>query len=172
MSEEFLKRYHAIVKTVMDASMDPVCIVDRQNQILHSNLPMRSFLGIRTRELGKKPVFCDLVKLSICEPGCQLRTVLDQGSVVRVDESPAARGTEKLRISLRAVPIYAGGERKTPVGALITLRDTTGEILLQAKYHKLLEMMAAKDTKVAGLEERIRALRTALRRARVNAVGS
>lgn len=171
MNSEFLKRFQAEMKPAFDASLDPVCIVNTSNQILFYNLAMKSFLGLRNRELGKKLVFCDLLKLSVCEPSCQVKHLLQTGMPIRIDESPAAKGRDKLRLSLRAVPILDPEAKLNtpPLGAVITLRDTTGEILLQAKYHKLLELMVEKDAKIADLDEKLQAMRTALRRARVDA---
>lgn len=171
MSADALKKYQQEVKPAVDASMDAVCIIDTEGKLVYYNLVMKSFLSLKNRELTKQPSLGDLLKLT-AEGSSQLRELFEKGTMVRLDESPASRGKEKVRISFRAVPLYdpAKSLKGAPIGALITLRDTTGEILLQAKYHKLLEMMMEKDSKIADLEDRLKALRSSLRKARVDTI--
>lgn len=170
MIEEKLKQILVEMKPALDSSMDCVCVVDIAGQVIYCNTPMRAFLGLRNRELGKKPVFCDLIKLSACDSACQIDQVIQTGAVVRLDESPASKGKDKLRVSLRALPLFDEDGSKR-IGAIITLRDTTGEVLLQAKYHKLLEIAVQKDAKIAELDEKIQALQLSMRKARVGVVG-
>lgn len=171
MSADSLKKYQSEIKPAVDASMDAICIVDASGKLVYHNMAMKSFLAVKSRELSEKPMIGDLLKLT-ADATAQFSDLFAKGIVVRLDETPASKGKEKVRVSLRAVPLYEHGKnpKGAPIGALITLRDTTGEILLQAKYHKLLEMMTEKDSKIADLEDRLKALRSSLRKARVETI--
>lgn len=142
MSDEKLKRVLELITPGLDASIDPVCVVDTANKILHLSASMKAFLSVRPRELSKGLVFCDLLKLSACESGCKILHTIKSGTNLRLDETPASRGDMKLRVVLKAVPLYDPEDKsETPIGAIISVRDTTGEILVQAKYHKLMQII-------------------------------
>src|SRR5262249_14453869 len=126
-------------------------------------------LGLTGQQLKKEPCFCELLKLAACEKTCQVLEVLHSGEALRLDEAPAVKGSEKLRILLKVVPLFESADRDNPpIGAFLTVLDTTGEVLLSAKYHKLIQVNADKDTKIAHLEEQVANLQSnlAARRAR------
>ena len=164
----------AIITTMqlpIDSSFDPICVVNEKNQIVYANLAMKSFLQLRKRDVDQHPVFCDLVKLSVCLKGCCVEEVLKTGNDYRIDQTPAAKGAEKFRVLFKVTPIRAGSGPDSAgslpiLGAIVSLRDTTGEILLQAKYHKMLQILGERDLKINALNERVEALRLALRRIR------
>lgn len=169
------ERYKPIVaslKSALEASLDCVCIVNTLNQIVYMNLPMKNFLGLRPRELEEGLVFCDTVKLAACKEHCQILDVLRTGTSLRLDEVPAEKRGQKFRLSMKVVPLYDGGATTgtRPIGALMSLRDSTGEILLQAKYHKTMEMLKEREDAISELEERIRTLQKTLRGARGGSV--
>src|SRR5689334_3670858 len=100
-------RLESLVKslwTVIDGSLDAVCVVDSSNRLVHLNLAMKHLLGLKARDLQANPVLCDHLKLVACEGGCLIEGLIKSGKAVRVDEGPAARGKEKVRISLKGVP--------------------------------------------------------------------
>lgn len=171
MMDEKLKRALAQFQPTVQASLDSICIINKKGQIVYLNLAMKTFLNLPARELKKLPVFCDVIKMAACERGCQINEVLNTGEALRLDEAPAMRGNEKMRVLLKVSPLYDPESPKDqgPVGAIMNLRDTTGEVLLQAKYHKLIQLIADKDAKIAALEERLNTLRDAMRKARHNA---
>ncbi|HUP57129.1 MAG TPA: PAS domain-containing protein, partial [Bdellovibrionota bacterium] len=161
-------------KPAIDACMDPICVVDAGNRIVYFNLPMRSLLGVRPRQVqDKKICFCDIVKLAVCKPSCQIMEVLESGGSARFDETPATRGEDKFRLTLKATAFNQPGTgKKGPImGAIISVRDVTGDFLVQAKYHKALQLLEQRDTRIAELEEKADTLRLALRRARENSFG-
>jgi hypothetical protein len=160
-----------LLKPALDASLDAIAIVDESNRIVYANVAMKNFLAVPARDFKKNPVFCDLVKFAACEKTCQMLHVIKSGEMVRLDETPAAKPNEKVRVLLKAVPLLNPEDpnASAPIGAIITVRDTTGEILLQAKYHKVMQLLGEKDTKINELMDRLNALRTALRRAREDA---
>lgn len=156
-----------IVKTLLpalEASLDPVCVVDHECRVVYMSQSMRSLLGVRPRDLAqKKPVFCDLITLTACKAKCRIEQVIQSGEAFRLDETPAVKGETKLRVGIKAAPLLPG-----KLGAVIHLRDTSAEILLQAKYHKSLQIIEEKDLMILQLEEKVQALQRTLR----NAAGS
>ncbi|MCM2323821.1 MAG: PAS domain-containing protein [Oligoflexia bacterium] len=171
-AQAMLKALIAAMKPALEASLDPVAVVDAQNRVAFCNAGMRSFLGLRGRDVSKAPVFCERVTLTDCEEGCKVLAAIQSGTAIRLDEIPAVRGGEKVRVSIAVVPFGAdaGAESGKAVGAVLTLRDSSAEIVLQAKYHKVLELLAVRDAKLAELEEANKTLKLALRKARVSAI--
>jgi transcriptional regulator with PAS, ATPase and Fis domain len=159
--------FRALIKSMNDAlesSLDAVCVVDRQNQIAWLNPPMRAVLKATARSLKDNRKFCDLLKLAACDKGCKIMHVMESAEKLRLDEAPAATATGKMRVLLQAVPLQLEGK---VVGAVINLRDTTGEILLQAKYHKSARMIEDLETQVQDLSEKFREMQERLRRAAI-----
>jgi PAS domain-containing protein len=163
-----LQQLLALLRPALDASLDPVCVVNPSGEIIYADAAMRALLGLRARDLKSRKVFCNLLQLSSCQSGCKILHVLKGGGVLRLDEVPGVRKGEKLRVSLKAVPLRVPGAAtgSAPVGAIVTVRDSTAEILLQAKYHKLLAVIQQKDRRIEELQERIEALQATLRHAR------
>jgi PAS domain S-box-containing protein len=151
--------------TTFDAVLDPLCVVNRENKIVHFNSAMKSFFGMTARELAKHHVFCDLLKLAACEKSCEVLKVIKSGKAVRLDETPASYKERKMRLLLKVVPLHDPRDpgKKAPIGAIITLRDSTAEILVQAKYQKLLQLLEEKDDKILQMEERMLSIRKAIR---------
>jgi hypothetical protein len=171
--EARLKKTLESILPNLTASLDCVCVVDKSNHIVHMNLAMKSFLGLRGGRSSKTPVFCDVLKLVACEKGCQILDAIDTGNTgntLRLDEAPATRGDAKLRVLVKVIPLHDVDEKvpSEPVGAMITLRDTTGEVILQAKYHKTMQLLSEKDSKIRALDDKITDLQAALRRARTS----
>jgi PAS domain-containing protein len=159
--------FRALLKPMTDAlecSLDAVCVVDPDGKIAYLNPQMRALLKVTARTLKQSQKFCDLIKLAACEKSCRIAHVIASGERVRLDEAPAACGGRKMRVMIQAVPLR--GEGKT-LGAVITLRDTTGEILLQAKYHKSARMIEDLETQVRDLTDKFREMQERLRRAAV-----
>lgn len=146
-----------------EAILDPFCLVNAQNHIIYANAAMKSLLNLRKREIDAKPIFCDLIKLSACKDGCEITKAINFGKALRLDEVPATRGESKMRIILRVIPLL---EKKGPAnrGAIITLRDTTADVVVQAKYHKLMEMIQGKNEKIEDLEYKLLELRAKVSR--------
>jgi hypothetical protein len=161
-----------LMKPALEATLDGVCVVDASGRIVWLNLAMKNALGVRGRMLEEGLSFCDHIKLQACHEGCQIERMLKQGRAVRFDDAPArrvgekasAKETEKMRIMLKATPIQ--GEGKKVIGGVIQFRDSTGEVLLQAKYHKLMLVVEEKDLEISALKRRVHTLMTSLRRAR------
>lgn len=156
------------LKPTLESSLDPVAILNSYQQIIYANLAMKNFLQLRARDLDAMPVFCNLVKLAACKDSCCIQQLMKSGKSVRLDEQPAQRGDEKLRILIKVVPVWEQGAAKyeDPTGAIITLRDSTAELILQAKYHKLKAVMDEKDAQVRELQGRVEEMQLILKKAR------
>lgn len=149
----------------LDASLDPTCVIDPDCRVVFMSQSMRTLLGVRPRDLAQKNlVFCDLIKLTACKDGCKIAQVIKTGEPFRLDETPASRGDTKLRVGIKVGALKTEGETAA-AGAVICLRDTTAEILLQAKYHKSLQIIEEKDLTILDLEEKVQALQRSLRNA-------
>lgn len=144
-AESKLKSRISQMRPALDACLDPVGVVNAQNQIVYSNLPMRSLLGLSGKDLKSQPKFSDRFKIAGFESKggqkCPVAAALSQEELIRLDEAPAVRqgskGAEKLRVVLKVVPFEVEGV----TAAVVVLRDTTAEVLLQAKYHKILQVL-------------------------------
>lgn len=152
---------------LLEASLDPVAVLDQQGEIVYMDLAMKSALGLRGRELRKRLVFWEQLKLGVDghESG-RLKDVLKKGESFRADDLPAQRKGENLRVSLKAVPVHAhypANPGDVPVGAIVTLRDTTAEIMLQGKYHKARELLRDATAELAELRPRVERLENTLR---------
>jgi|GEM_PF-1337927 len=159
------------LKPLLELSIDPVCVVNEKKEVVYMDLAMKSLLGLKGRELRKRMIFCDLLKLPICSPkangecrDCQIDKVIKKAHNIRIDEVPATRGTKKLRVSIKASAIHDAGGKV--IGAVISVRDTSGEVLLQAKYHKILDVLKVQEQQIHDLEEKVHSLYSSLRRAR------
>lgn len=129
------------MKPALEAVLDPLCVVNHKNEVIYANLAMKGLLGLTGKDLKEYPVFCDRVKLPACEKECQIQHAIDSQEMLRLDETPSTKitpkGHDKMRAIVKVVP-FTEDQLK---GAIITLRDTTGEVLLQAKYHKILQIL-------------------------------
>ena len=169
-NEEALKGFISYSRPALQAVLDGICVLDCQHRVVYCNLAMKSLFGLSARALAQKPDFCSLIELSGCRHDrgkCCLNPVLEKGEELVFAETPAVRDGEKVRISLHAVPVLSvGRDTETPLSAVVSLRDTTGEVLLQAKYHKLLELLEHKDEQLETVSTKLAELRERLVRAR------
>ena len=166
--DERIRAFHQAILPVFSSHVDPICIVDGSNKIVYQSLAMGSLLGIRRRDLARGAVFCDVVKLSVCQKGCEVLKAIRSGVPLRLDEAPARIGGNLCRLTVRVTPFREPSAPRSAdcIGAVITARDTTGDVLLLAKYHKLLSMVEQRDDRLAELEEEVQKLRGVLRRSR------
>ena len=154
------------VLPILDSSLDAVAVVDSTNGIYYANSAMKSLLKLRPTDLKLHKKFCDCITLSLCEKKCQIMLMLESGKSFRFDESPSTLpcgpDPAKLRVSIRGVAVNYGSENKKggAIGGVVTLRDTSAEILVQAKYHKLAQMVEERDAHI----EELRKLNAILRR--------
>jgi sensor histidine kinase regulating citrate/malate metabolism len=154
------------------SSLDAVCVVNERAEIVHMNRAAKALLGLRKSSSQKKPVFCGLLKLAACAGGCQIEKAIRKAQPFRLDEAPAALGDTKLRLTLQAVPVFAPGDSKSSqaIGAVINVRDTTAEVILQAKYHKVVDLLVERELTIAEQEDKIHSLQSTLKRAAVSRV--
>jgi transcriptional regulator with PAS, ATPase and Fis domain len=144
-------------KVMLESSLDPLCIVSASGQVMQANSQMRTLLKLRARELAKHPAFCDLIKFDVCKPSCRVLEAAKIGETISYSETPAQVGPAKLRVTLKLTPLT---ELSVVV---ITVRDTSAELLMQAKYQKLKEQAHNSDDKIEELEKRLKALRAGIR---------
>jgi PAS domain-containing protein len=152
----------------LTATFDSACVVDTENRIVHLNLAMKHFLGLSPRALKSGVVLCDHLKLAACKKDCRLLEAIRGEEPLRLEGAPAEVKNIKHRISMSAVPLRDPGLPRIsePIGALIIVRDTTGEVLLQAKYHKVLKLLEDIEEEKENLKSKIRGLQDALSRFR------
>ena len=148
---EILNRY----ETLINASLDAVCVVDSDAKIVYANSMMKNFLSLKPRELSRNPVFCELIKLSVCDKTCQVKSALENGKSIRFDEAPGVLKGNKLRVNFKITPFSIDGV----VGAIICLRDTTAELLTQAKYSKLLSISKKHEDQIEYHKDLLRKIR-------------
>ena len=61
---------------------------------------------------------------------------------------------------IKGVPVFDEDHTEKPLlGAIFTMRDSSGEIVLQAKYHKLKEALEQREDQILVLEEKLSAIR-------------
>ncbi|MCC7442498.1 MAG: hypothetical protein IT285_12750 [Bdellovibrionales bacterium] len=148
-------------------SLDPVAVVDSSGVILYANSSMRSFLEIRGNR--GKPRFQELLKIASLEGQHPLDRTIATGEEIRLDELPAIKASgQKVRVIFKSVPLFDPTETQNRriFAAILSLRDTTGEVLLQAKYHKLKELQEDKDSEIMDLREKVEDILESLRRHR------
>lgn len=146
-----------------DASLDGYCVVNPSNEIVHADMTMRSFLGIKGKRIPEKLVFCDLLKLSVCGDACKVLASIKSGQPLHLGEASAQLKDEKLRLMVKATPLLdpeAPGQ--APIGAVIFVRNTTPDVVLVAKYGKIQRLIEEKDQVIATREAEIEAIRARL----------
>lgn len=138
---------------VIQVSMDGICLIDHEAKIIRCNQVMMNILGIRKRELSHGVVFTRYFKLAAKDDICPIAEVICSGKAISLDEVPAEIDKKKLRVLLRGMPVFSYSLKgDLPIGALISLRDTTGEILVQAKYHKAIQLLEEKDRELLDIK--------------------
>jgi PAS domain-containing protein len=160
------KAYESLIRShasLLDASMDPICVLNPDAGIVFLNKSMSVFLGASPRTLRKCPKFCDLVELGVCKGGCKLAHALDEGKAFRVSETLAIRNKESLRISLRLIPVSTTVAGIPEGCAFMSLRDSTAEIVVQAKFHRAVDLIKQRDEAIQDLNDKVRALQKSLR---------
>jgi len=165
-----LKAVIALLKPALNASLDAICVVNFHNELAYMNIAMKNLLGSGAREFKKKPLFCDHLKLQLCSKSCQVQEAIKSGESISLHETTAVSKGNKLRLIFKLIPIYDPEESKkpAPIGAIISVRDTTAEVLLQAKYHKLIHLMTERDEVIKVMQGRLGTLREAVKKIREN----
>lgn len=148
-----------------DSSLDPACVVNAKAEIVYANFAFAQLTGFRKRDLARKTIFCDLVKLDACAKHCQITKSLGSGKPYRVDDVLGHLRGEDLRLTLKCTPLYHPDPSKAahPIGAVIQFRDTTAEVALQEKCRTLSHELEARTAKVTTLESKTRQLQIAMR---------
>lgn len=155
----------ALLRSLLEGSIDPCALLDNHGHIIYANAAMRTMIGLRGKSSQTtKKKFLELIKIKDDRVIAFFKMAEDSPMERRYDEVPAELKSEKIRVCFKARVLKVS--RNSPaLGILVTLRDTTGEVLLQAKYHKSLEMLQMKDDKILALEEKITLLQRTLRHA-------
>ena len=112
------------------------------------------------KKTGRKRLIVGGLHTEICLTFAMIEA-LKAGTAYHLSETPAARKGEKLRISIKMSGIVPNGNSSE--GAVLTLRDTTAEIVLHAKYHKSMSLLEENREKLAETEDKLSALRRSLR---------
>jgi hypothetical protein len=140
-----------------EAFLDAVCLTDATGSILHANAAMRILLGLQTKQLSRVPAprFQDFVTLPTVPGNNPFDPKLFEKGCFRLDEAPATKASgEKARILLLVTQVRDIASPQT-VGHFINIRDTTAEILLQAKYVKLQQILEKKEAEIQDLRHQL-----------------
>lgn len=146
----------------IEGSLDGICMLNRDCEIVYANAAARHLLKLRVRDIKLNKVFCDIIKLSCCSQNCQIDKSMKVKESIHFDELPVVLNDHKMRIMLKGIPLF-GRKDSDPVGILLTIRDTTAEVLVQAKYHKLAVIMKEKQEEIDELKAKLRRLFEAMR---------
>ncbi len=149
-----------LVRTMVDASVDAMAVVDLQQQLLYFNPAFLRLSGLRARTLRKQTMqgMChDHFALDTCTEECVAKRAIRRRRPVRVDEVTSSR--LPLRLIVVAIPLFdEGGE----VYAVIEqYRDVTAESRLQRDYRVLLDRERADKRRLAEDAARKLAIRNA-----------
>jgi hypothetical protein len=141
---------------LLDASLDACALLSTEGHVLQVNSAMKVFLALEARALlrSAKPLLTELLQFTGKPDSFPMGEALLQP--LREDELPVQhrKTGERHRLLLGATPIRAPGTG-LPEGLFLTLRDSTAEILLQAKYTKLLQMLDQKNEEIADLRNQL-----------------
>jgi hypothetical protein len=171
MSDTKIKQMIKALQPAFETAMDPFCVIDDKCGVVYMNRPMKALLSVKPRQLQANMHFCKFIALSACSESCKVERIVSHEEPLRLDESPAVLNTRKIRILLRGMPLYEEGSRSgKPIGAIISMRNTTGEILVQAKYHKLGLILEEKDIRISELETQVKNLQLTLKKAAISRI--
>lgn len=162
-----------MISTLVDASLDACCIVDRNLRLLHANASYMRLSGLKYRDLRGKEMhgLChERFQLGTCqeESGCVVSRAIAGRRPFRVDE--VYSGNHDLCLNVVAIPLFDdAGE----VYAVIEqYRDVTAESRMQRNYKQLLDYQRRQNEilkdevglRTRQLEETNSELQAALRR--------
>ncbi|MBN19961.1 MAG: hypothetical protein CL678_01650 [Bdellovibrionaceae bacterium] len=156
--EEFVKKSQFVI----DHSIDPVAVLDTSGTIIYLNQPMKTFLGFRSKNRAIGLKIHEVFKLNDKTAEHRIKDSYTQGDSFKLHEIPATSGERKVRVSIHCAPIKENGEI---VGGYTTLRDTSSEFLVQAKYHKVIHLNETQKIEIENLQDRVKKLQTTLRKA-------
>lgn len=156
-----LRNWIQTVAPILEGSLDAVAVVDDENRIQYANSAMKTILKLRPADLKKPKKFCEYIKLAICTKGCCIDDLFKTNKAFRHDESPAELAGDKtpkkkMRVVIHGVPlpvVLLDIENPKVVGAVIMMRDSTAEVLVQAKYHKIAQTLAEREAEVEELKK-------------------
>jgi len=157
MSElEPLEDAYRRLKPALDASLDPACIVMADGTVHSGNAAFRSLVKKSQRDLDGKCRLLDLLRLTDERDEASLGAAIREGKKFQTVEAPASLEGHKVRLSVKTAAVQLPGAKAgRPLGSLVCLRDSTGEVLVQAKYLKLLKILEEKDQLVSELKDRL-----------------
>lgn len=164
-SHKGLKDFVKSLKMAIEVSLDPVLIVDTEMRIIYFNTAFKALTQLTRRELATGTDFLKLIRFGGGVQSQRMRNVVEKSEVMRLDEAPAEVGKRKIRVTMKAVPVFDPDDpEKEPIGALVAIRETTGEVLVQAKYHKIRQLLEEKDLAIDDLRDQLHRLRDSYRR--------
>jgi hypothetical protein len=146
------------LKELQGALLDPYVVLDAQRRVVAFH---RAFVAMFPRKVSRGLEGRPLHEVLSFRLGGALfdpaRECLERGGPVRYDEIEGL-GAEDLKLNLivAAAPLKTG---ERIVGVLLTVRDVTDQVQIQAKYRSMVgEEDAAKDGREALLTQRTAAL--------------
>jgi len=157
--DEELKKVLRLITPLLDGALESIAIVDTTGVIIYANRSMKNLLGLKGKTIRGKPRFTSRVELTDCKGFDPLLEVIKTGETYQEDQTPAIINKEKKRVLIKALSLKDVDNSENIVGAIVTLRDDTGEILLSAKYQKVLKENEELRNKVERLQLKIEGLK-------------
>jgi hypothetical protein len=139
-----------------EAFLDAVCLTDANGIVLHANPAMRILLDLQTKQINRSPGprFQNFITLPMVANNNPFNPSIFEKGTFRLDETPATKSNgEKARVLLLVTQVR-DTENHEIVGHFVNIRDTTAEILLQAKYVKLQQILERKEAELQELRNR------------------
>jgi PAS domain S-box-containing protein len=156
---ESYKSFIKMVTPILESSLDPIALVDDQVRVIYASPSMRQLIGLQARDLKKGVSLSVYFQLDADKSQVFWKDFFSKMESQRLDEVPASGNGIKMRVQFKAVPLMLN-EMK---GAVISIRDTSPEIIMQAKYKRLKQMVAEREEVIAELEEKLHSIRTTIR---------
>lgn len=162
---EALTKLVELWNPALEVSIDAVGVVDRNGVFVYLNPALRSLIGARPRDIRKGVSVFNVIEF----PGSDahpVATVIETGEPVRVDEAAILLRGEKMRVVIKAAAarIHRAREKGPILGAIIQLRDSSAEIIVQAKYHKVMDLLGERDAEISALKRKVRGLQEKISR--------
>ncbi|NBX93026.1 MAG: sensor domain-containing diguanylate cyclase [Proteobacteria bacterium] len=121
-------------RSYFDIFLDAFCVVDCQGKVLEFNIAFTELTGESHRKILKVGQLSELIKIDASLP-YPSETVIRTGQSVRLDEvKGSTKAYSELNLIIGAVPVF--GSQSQLLGAVLTFRNVSAEVMLQLKYEE------------------------------------
>lgn len=130
-----LQSWLDLFRSYLDIFLDAYCVVDISGNVVDFNIAFTELTGESHRKISKIGKLSELIKIDSALPVSPAQQVMATEKSLRLDEVKAStKAYPELNLIIGAVPIFGAGEGV--VGALVTFRNVSAEMLLQQKYEE------------------------------------